>query len=435
MLLHLRRYLTPILMQNDAISWREKYNHPVGWDQHFSPLSLPEMFFQSADRDPDAVLLDFLGRRYSYAECREGVRRVAHGLQAMGIGKGDRVGLFLPNVPHYVAAYYGALAIGATVVNFSPLYTAAELEHQVEDSGAKILFTLSAKALLPTALEVLDNSSLERLVVGSVAGALPPAKSILFRLFRRSETVERPHDPRITAFSALIANDGSYVPAEIDAEKDVALLQYTGGTTGRPKGAKLTHQNLSANARQVNMLDPGNVVEDRMLGVLPFFHVFANTVVLNRTIFNGGEIFMLPIFDAVQTRAAVARTRHTALPGVPTISPSSLVMPRMGAEAFHHIRVCQSVAAEPDHIQCRVDNHAAALRCGADAGRCCPDTTYSPSRVTHHVSGIIGQSPIGRNGFFVHAHVHIRWCAAPRRGEAAVRESDRGRGCRRLWPY
>src|SRR3546814_5861568 len=98
-----------------------------------------------------------------------------------------------------------------------------------------------------------------------------------------------PHDPRITAFSALIANDGSYVPAEIDAEKDVALLQYTGGTTGRPKGAKLTHQNLSANARQVNMLDPGNVVEDRMLGVLPFFHFFANTVVLNRTIFQCWE--------------------------------------------------------------------------------------------------------------------------------------------------
>src|SRR3546814_19891164 len=91
MLLHLRRYLTPIIMQNDAIIWREKYNHPVGWDQHFSPLSLPEMFFQSADRDPDAVLLDFLGRRYSYAECREGVRRVAHGLQAMGIDR-QRVG-------------------------------------------------------------------------------------------------------------------------------------------------------------------------------------------------------------------------------------------------------------------------------------------------------------------------------------------------------
>src|SRR3546814_2465710 len=98
--------------------------------------------------------------------------------------------------------------------------------------------------------------SLGRLVLGSVAVALPPAKSILFRLFRRSETVERPHDPRITAFSALIANDGSYVPAEIDAEKDVALPQYTGGTTGRPTGAKPTHQNLSAHARKVNMLAP-----------------------------------------------------------------------------------------------------------------------------------------------------------------------------------
>src|SRR3546814_17070558 len=99
MLLHLRRYLTPIIMQNDAIIWREKYNHPVGWDQHFSPLSLPAMFFQSADRDPDAVLLDFLGRRYRYSEGRQGVRRVEHGLPSMGFGKGTWEGLFLPNLP------------------------------------------------------------------------------------------------------------------------------------------------------------------------------------------------------------------------------------------------------------------------------------------------------------------------------------------------
>src|SRR3546814_125560 len=119
----------------------------------------------------------------------------------MGYGAGDRIGLFLPNVPHYVAAYYGILKLGATVVNFSPLYTAQELAHQVADSGTRLLFTLSATALLPTALRVLDSSALERLIVGSVAGALPPTKSLFYRLFRGKEVARRPDDARITAFS------------------------------------------------------------------------------------------------------------------------------------------------------------------------------------------------------------------------------------------
>ena len=130
-----------------------------------------------------APLIDFMGRKYSYAETLDGANRVACGLKAMGYGPGDRIGLFLPNAPHYIAAYYGILKLGATVVNFSPLYTVQELSEQVADSGTKLLFTLSATALLPTAIKVLEASGLERLIVGSVAGALPPAKSILYRLF------------------------------------------------------------------------------------------------------------------------------------------------------------------------------------------------------------------------------------------------------------
>ncbi|AUW60345.1 dicarboxylate--CoA ligase PimA [Sphingobium sp. SCG-1] len=303
------------------------------------------MFVNSATAHPHGHLIDFLGRKYSYAECLDGVRRVACGLQAMGVQKGDRVGLYLPNVPHYVAAYYGAMMAGAIVVNFSPLYTATELAHQVEDSGTKILFTLSAKALLPTALEVLEGSSLEKLVVGSIAGALPRGKSILYRMFKKTEIVERPHDPRVVSFSKLIANKGNCTVQTVDPVEDVALLQYTGGTTGQPKGAMLTHQNLTANARQVQMIDPQAGTADRIIGVLPFFHVFANTCTLNRTVLNGGEIVMLPRFEAVQVLAAVQRTKATSLPGVPTMYQALLDHPAIRNIDFSSLRACISGGA------------------------------------------------------------------------------------------
>ncbi|PXA95883.1 dicarboxylate--CoA ligase PimA [Nostoc sp. 3335mG] len=305
-----------------------------------------DLFEDSATAHPDAPLLDFLGRKYSYGETMDGANRVACGLKAMGYGPGDRIGLFLPNVPHYVAAYYGILKLGATVVNFSPLYTVDELSQQVADSGTKLLFTISATALLPTALAVLEKSHLERLVVGSVAGALPVAKSLFYRLFRGSEVAPRPADPRISAFSELIRNDGLCDSPALDPERDLALIQYTGGTTGTPKGAMLTHQNLSANARQVAAMDPeaGKGV-DRIMGVLPFFHVFANTCVLNRTVVTGGEIVMLPRFNAKQTLAALRRTRPTALPGVPTMYQALLDTPGMARADFQSVRFCISGGA------------------------------------------------------------------------------------------
>ena len=330
---------------NNHFSWSTDYHHPTDWDQSFAPLSLPDMLAASVARKGDAPMLDFMGRQFGYAEVARGAARVARGLQQLGLGKGSRVGLFLPNVPHYVAAYYGALMAGATVVNFSPLYTVAELEAQVEDSGTDTLFTLSAAALLPTALKVLDGSSLNRVIVGSVAGGLPKAKSLLYRLFKRGEVAQLPDDPRVVRFSALTDNDGRPEPVAIDAEKDVALIQYTGGTTGTPKGAKLTHQNLTANARQVNAIDPDHDAEDRILGVLPFFHVFANTCVLNRTVLNGGSITMLPRFDAKQALAAINRTRTTALPGVPTMYQALLDHPSLAATDFSSLRVCISGGA------------------------------------------------------------------------------------------
>ncbi|MGF7201136.1 long-chain acyl-CoA synthetase [Sphingobium olei] len=303
------------------------------------------MVSASAAAHPQANMIDFMGRKFSYGEMIGQIRRIACGLQAMGVRKGDRVGLYLPNTPHYVAAYYGALMAGAIVVNFSPLYTAAELEHQVEDSGTQILFTLSAKALLPTALKVLDESSLEKLVVGSVAEVLSPVKSLLFRWFKASESVPIPDDPRVLHYDRLIANRGECVVADIDPVNDVALLQYTGGTTGTPKGAMLTHQNLTANARQAQAIDPHRHEADRIIAVLPFFHVFANTCTLNRTVLNGGEMVMLPRFDAAQVLAAVQRVKATALPGVPTMFQALLDHPAIRNIDFTSLRACISGGA------------------------------------------------------------------------------------------
>ncbi|MBL0925301.1 MAG: AMP-binding protein [Sphingomonadaceae bacterium] len=332
--------------------WTTNYLHPAKWDQHFAPLALHDMFFEAAKRMGNAPLADFMGRKYSYVEMAATVKRVAKGLQAKGIGKGDHVGLFLPNVPHYIAAYYGALAAGATVVNFSPLYSVDELAHQVADSGTSILFTVSAAALLPTAIRVLDNSSLKELIVGSVSEALPLAKSWAYRLFKRKDIASIPTDNRITNYVDLIANTGDYAVQPCDPVKDIAQLQYTGGTTGTPKGAMLSHQNITANARQINMLDPhsrvndpGNAAPDRILGVLPFFHVFANATVLNRTVNNGGEIVMLPRFEAKAALAAVNRTHVTSLPGVPTMYQALLDCPDIDGADFSSLRACISGGA------------------------------------------------------------------------------------------
>lgn len=326
----------------DAVhDWREQYAHPGGWYRQFAGLTLPAMFDASAARLPAAPLTDFLGARLSYAQVAAAVDRFARGLVARGLAPGDRIGLFLPNVPDYPIAYYGALKAGGIVVNMSPLYSRAELSHQIADSGARIVVTVDVPALYDTARALLDDGALDRVIVASLSARLPMLKSLLMRLFKRGDIARLGGDPRIVSLSDIAADDVS-LPT-IDPH-DVALIQYTGGTTGVPKGAILTHQNLTANARQVHALDP-HPGEDRIIGVLPFFHVFANTCVLNRTVLAGGMIAMLPRFDAKATLATIARVRATALPGVPTMYQALLDHPVAAKTDFTSLRICISGGA------------------------------------------------------------------------------------------
>ncbi|MEY4055647.1 MAG: hypothetical protein RL519_982 [Pseudomonadota bacterium] len=322
--------------------WQAHYAHPTPWDTVFAPLSVPQMFANSAARFADRPLVDFLGRLFTYRDLQLEALAFAAGLQRLGIGKGDRVGLFLPNVPLYISAYYGAMIAGATVVNFSPLYTADELAAQVADSGARLLVTVDSSALLPTAVTVKDQSALEWLVVGSLAAQLPWINGLALRLFGRKSL--SPVPPSALHWDDVLA-DSAPQPVPLDPEEDLALLQYTGGTTGTPKGAMLTHQNITANTRQVEAIDPQQQARDVIVGVLPFFHVFANICVLNRTVAHGGCIAMLPRFDAGQALKTLARVKATAMPGVPTMYQALLDHPDCGKTDFGSLRVCISGGA------------------------------------------------------------------------------------------
>ncbi len=324
--------------------WGTFYAHPCAWDQTFPPQAMTELFAASVAAHPDRVLSDFYGRTTSYAATMAEARAFAAGLQAFGIAKGDRVGLFLPNVPIYLAAYFGAMLAGAVVINFSPLYTAAELEAQVVDSGARLLVTIDSSALLPTALTVLRDSPLELLIVGRLAEMLPLVQSVGLRLFRRSQLTPLSDAPDVVGWRGMLRRD-ALRPVAIDPLVDLALLQYTGGTTGTPKGAMLTHQNLSANARQIKAIDPHHDERDVIVGVLPFFHIFANACVLNRTVADGGTIAMLPRFDAGQCLKTLARTRATSMPGVPTMYQALLDHADLASTGFASLRACISGGA------------------------------------------------------------------------------------------
>ena len=333
------------------------YHHPTPWDAKFEVASLPDLLAKTTAKNPQAPFLHFLGRTYTYGEIFADAQRFAAGLIEMGIAKGDRVGLFLPNVPIYASAYYGAMMAGAIVVNFSPLYTVEELSWQVEDSGTRVLVTVDVPELYGTAEQVLGESSLEKLVVGSLADMLPSLKGLAYKLLKRSQIAKLPKGDLTASVRRWSDVQGDLAWANwldgrppqlpsIDIENDIALLQYTGGTTGRPKGAMLGHSQLAMNAQQVAGLNPyGDPSSEVFMGALPFFHVFANTALLNHAMVTGASIAMVPRFEAGQVLETIAKYKTTGFPGVPTMFQALLDHPKLSSTDVSSIKVCISGGA------------------------------------------------------------------------------------------
>lgn len=325
---------------------RARYHHPTAWDTSFEPFTLPEMLARATARRGDARFLHFLGRDYSYRAIHQEAQCFAAGLVANGMQPGDRIGLFLPNVPIYASAYYGAMMAGAVVVNFSPLYTVGELSHQVADSGTRLLVTLDVPELYGTARQVLDASELETLVVGSLADMLPWHKGLALKTFARSKIASVEYSNNVRRWNEVAAKGGKLSREIAIAPDDVALLQYTGGTTGRPKGAMLTHANLAINAQQVAAINPFDKPQDEVfMGALPFFHVFANTALLNHAVASGAAIAMVPRFESGQVLATIAARKATGFPGVPTMFQALLDHPKLSSTDFSSLKVCISGGA------------------------------------------------------------------------------------------
>ena len=309
-------------MQPNGIDFVVPATYPkdVSWSDPFEIGPVWSLLDRSVSRYADRPCLDFLDRRFTYAEVGRLVERTARGLQDMGLKKGDRVGLFLPNTPYSVVFLFAILKAGGTCVNFNPLYVEHEIKHQIEDSGTEIMVTLDHVATYPKLARMLGQTRLKKIIVCAMADILPFPKNLLYPLVKRAEIAKFPRDERHVAFRTLAANDGSPRPITVDPLKDVALLQYTGGTTGTPKGAMLTHGNIVANAEQCLRWFPGaRLGHEKVMAVLPFFHVFALTVAETLAIAGGSEIILLPRFDLDQLLQAIDKKKPSMFPGVPTL--------------------------------------------------------------------------------------------------------------------
>ncbi|MEM8974826.1 MAG: long-chain fatty acid--CoA ligase [Pseudomonadota bacterium] len=324
--------------------WLAHYPPALDWHRPYEARPLYDLLDHAIAANPDKVCTNFLGKKLTYAEIGQQVNHAAAGLTKLGIGRGSKVGLFLPNCPTFIVFYFATLKLGATVVNYNPLYTHEELTFQVENSETDVMVTLDLKVLFDKVEGLLEAGVLKQAVIATFPRLLPGLKSTLFKLVKGKE-LAKPKRSKVVAKLVfeedVLNNDGQFDAAQIDPLGDVAVLQYTGGTTGRPKGAMLTHANLYINTMQV-MDWSGDLTktDQRVLGALPFFHVFAMTVVMNFAIASASEIVIMPRFVLDDALKLISTTKPTVMPGVPTIFNAMIHHPKLKSFDLSSLQFC-----------------------------------------------------------------------------------------------
>lgn len=327
--------------------WLSSYPEEIPHTIDYPAYPLSQFMVDAAREFPDHDAIHFLGKNIKYKDLLNYSYQFAHALQGLGVKKGDRVALLLPNSPQSVIAYYGALMIGAIVVQNNPLYTERELEYQLQDSGAETVVVLDL--LYPKVEKIMPNTPLQHLIVTSIKDFLPFPKNLLYplKLKKDGQYVAIPKKENVYHFLPLLrAQLTTPIQVEIDTKEDLALLQYTGGTTGRSKGVMLTHHNLVANVIQESKwLYKAKRGQERFLGALPFFHVFGMTAVMNFSLMMAGTMILVPRFNPEEVLEVIQKQRPTYFPGAPTMYIALLNHPKTKEYDLSSIVACISGSA------------------------------------------------------------------------------------------
>ena len=331
--------------------WIKSYPKGVRWDADLPLMPVQQLLADAVKRWPDNPAIEFMGRTLTYREFGELADRAAKGFQDLGVGPGVHVGLYLPNTPHYPIAFFGVLKAGGTVVNYSPLDAERVLAHKIEDSETDILVTLDLAALYPQMGRLLGASRLKKLVVGNLADYAANSGAVRAHMQAAGQLAPVPVDERHVAFEQLVATDGRYEPHALgDLTQAIVALQYTGGTTGLPKGAMLTHANLSAACAQYFETSQGEPRvltegEERVLVVLPLFHIYALTVNLLYGVRLGALMVLHARFDLDAAINDLIAKRISVFAGVPTMYMAMASHPKVKAGELRSLKFCGSGGA------------------------------------------------------------------------------------------
>ena len=334
---------------NTSPAWLKQYPPGIDYAMDLTPRPLTTLADAAAARFPARPAVTFKGKSMTYKELAAAIDRTAAGLQANGVKKGTKVGLLLPNTPAFIVYFFAILKAGGTVVNFNPLYTLEELTFQVRDSETEIMVTHDLTMLFGKVEKLIETGVLPRAIVVPFARMLPAVTAVLFKVFKRKE-IANPSASKVRGklipVTSIDSPANRLAPVVIDPLEDIAVLQYTGGTTGTPKGAMLTHANLYINAIQINawaqtLIDG----EERVLGALPLFHVFAMTVVMNMGIAKAANIILMPRFVLDEAMGLINSHKPTMMPAVPTIFTAMLNSPKLKNIDMSSLKFCISGGA------------------------------------------------------------------------------------------
>jgi len=326
---------------------------PEGVPKHIEyPLvPLSELLKNTAQKYPNSVATIYFDRGITYKGLDTATDKFAAALSKLGVKKGDKVALFLPNVPQFIVSYYGALRIGAIVTAISPLYKEREVEHQLVDSEAETIVSLDM--LFPIVEKVWERTKLKRAIITNLKEFMPFATAAIGSLLRKIPLLKIERKPNVSFFQELLRDNSPEPPkVEINPKEDLATLQYTGGTTGLSKGAMLTHMNLVSNAVACAEWLQGKTGEECFLTVLPLSHIYGMTTGMNAPIYLAGKMVTLPRFDAVSSLRAIEKHKVTVFCGAPTLYALLLAHRDLKKYNLKSVRFCISGSAPlPPEVQ------------------------------------------------------------------------------------